>query len=560
MKVVIAEKIADTGIALLEGSGFTVVDATSADRQALLGLLADADALIIRSATKADAELLESAPQLKVVGRAGVGVDNVDLDVATRRGVVVVNAPQSNILSAAEHTIALILASARNVAQAHAALTEGRWERSQWEGIELHGKTLAILGLGKIGALVAQRMSAFGMRLVAYDPFVSKARAAQMGVELVTLDEALRQGDFITIHLPKTPETANLLDEKRLALCKPEARVINVARGGLVDEQALANAVSKGVIAGAAVDVFTKEPAPADNPLFGVPGIIVTPHLGASTTEAQDKAGVTIAEQVKLALSGELAPYAVNVAAGTAIPDEVKPFLPLAEILGRIAARALDARAELTIRYLGPIAEHDTRVVTLTALKGLLADVVHEPVTFVNAPLLAADRGLVTSEEKQPKGRDYVNQIEIEDAAGNAVSGTVVGVRNEPRITGIYDFAVEMPPGKWMCLLRYDDRPGVIGAIGSILGDSGVNISDMRVGRQEAGGEALMALAIDQPIDNEVLDRLRDGSGAKTAIFLSWSVPSFRTGTETIGSTSPIDPADNGNSLRRYASCALRQR
>lgn len=520
MKVVVAEKIADSGIALLESAGFTVLDGTALDRPALLEQLKDADALIIRSATKADAELLEAAPNLKVVGRAGVGVDNVDLDVATRRGVVVVNAPQSNILSAAEHTIALILASARNVAQAHAALSEGRWERSKWEGVELHGKTLAILGLGKIGALVAQRMSAFGMRLVAYDPFVSKARAAQMGVELVTLDEALEQGDFITVHLPKTPETANLLNAERLKRCKPEARVVNVARGGLVDEQALADAVRNGTIAGAAVDVFTKEPA-TENPLFGVPGIIVTPHLGASTTEAQDKAGVTIAEQVKLALSGELAPYAVNVAAGTVIPEEIKPFLPLSEILGRIAARALDARGELTIRYLGPIAEHDTRVATLTVLKGLLADVVHEPVTFVNAPLLASDRGLVTAEEKQPKGRDYVNQIEIEDAAGNAVSGTVVGVRNEPRITGIYDFAVEMPPGKWMCFLRYDDRPGVIGAIGSILGEVGVNIADMRVGRQEAGGEALMALSVDQPIDEATLARLMEGSGAKNAVFLT---------------------------------------
>lgn len=520
MKVVIAEKISEAGVGLLQGAGFQVVDGTSAERDELKALLADAAALIVRSATKVDADMFEAAPNLKVVGRAGVGVDNVDLDTATRRGVVVVNAPQSNILSAAEHTIALILALVRNVPQAHAALYDGRWERSKWEGVELHGKTLAILGLGRIGTLVAQRMSAFGMRLIAYDPFVSKSRAAQMGVEVVTLEEALSQGDIITVHLPKTPETANLLDAKRLSLCKPDARVINVARGGLVDEQALADAVASGKLGGAAVDVFTKEPA-TENPLFGVPGIIVTPHLGASTTEAQDKAGVTIAEQVKLALSGELAPYAVNVDAGANIPDELKPFLPLAEILGRIAARALDARGELGFRYLGPIAEHDTRVVSLTALKGLMADVVSEPVTFVNAPLLAADRGLTTSEEKQPRGRDYVNQIEIVDAAGQSVSGTLVGVRNEPRITGIYGFSVEMPPGEWMCFLRYDDRPGVIGAIGSILGEVGVNISDMRVGRQERGGEALMALAIDQAIDDEVLERLRQGSGAKDAIFLN---------------------------------------
>lgn len=520
MKVVIAEKIAAAGTELLTQAGHEVVDAVGMDREKLIGLLADADALVVRSATKVDAEMLESANQLKVVGRAGVGVDNVDIDVATRRGVVVVNAPQSNILSAAEHTIALILASVRNVAQAHAALVDGRWERSKWEGVELHGKTLAILGLGRIGALVAQRMSSFGMRLVAYDPFVSKARAAQMGVEVVTLEEALAQGDVITIHLPRTPETMNILDARRLSLCKSDARIINVARGGIVDEQALADAVADGKLGGAAVDVFTEEPT-TTSPLIGVPGIVVTPHLGASTTEAQDKAGVTIAEQVKLALAGELAPYAVNVDAGSVIPEELKPFLSLVEILGKIASRALDARGEIGIRYLGPIAEHDTRVLSLTALKGLLTDVVSEPVTFVNAPLLAADRGLSTSEEKHSKGRDYVNQIEIVDASGASVSGTVVGVRNEPRITGIYDFTVEMPPGKWMVFLRYDDRPGVIGAIGSILGEAGINISDMRVGRQERGGEALMALAVDHPIDEDVLERLRQGSGAKDAISLT---------------------------------------
>jgi D-3-phosphoglycerate dehydrogenase len=521
MKVVVAEPIADAGVAQLSAQGFEVLDATSLDRAALIGALADADALIVRSATKVDAEMLEAAPNLKVVGRAGVGVDNVDLDVATRRGVVVVNAPQSNILSAAEHTVALILATARNVPQAHAALTAGRWERSRWEGIELHGKTLGVLGLGKIGTLVAQRMSAFGMRIVAYDPFVSKQRAAQIGVELGTLEEVLRVGDIISIHLPKNAETLGVLNAERLATMKPTARLVNVARGGLVDEHALADAVRDGVIAGAAVDVFETEPT-TESPLFAVPGIVVTPHLGASTSEAQDKAGVTIAEQVSMALRGELAPYAVNVDAGASIPDEVKPYLGLAETLGRIFRHvAGDDAREVTVRYLGPVAEHDTRVLTLSVLKGLLGAIVHEPVTFVNAPILAADRGLHYGEEKQTKGRDYVNQIELIGAAGQSVSGTTVGVRHEPRITGIFDFAVEMPPGKWMCFLRYDDRPGVIGAIGSILGDAGINISDMRVGRQEAGGEALMALAIDQPIDAAVLDRLRDGSGAKDAIFLA---------------------------------------
>lgn len=520
MRVFVAERIADSGLELLAQQGHEVVDATRWNREELLEQIATADALIVRSATKADAELLERAPNLRVVGRAGVGLDNVDVEAATRQGVVVVNAPQSNILSAAEHTMALLLSLARRVPEANASLRSGKWERSKFEGVELHGKTLAVLGLGRIGTLVAQRATAFGMHLVAYDPFVSAQRAAQIGVELMDLDDALRRADFVTIHLPKTPETLNLLDANRLRLLKPEARVINVARGGLVDEQALADAVTSGQIAGAAVDVFVKEPT-TESPLFDSDAIVVTPHLGASTTEAQDKAGVTIAEQVVLALRGELATYAVNVDAGRELSDTVRPFLALAETLGKVfCAVAGGADGEVAVSYHGPISNEDVRIVTLSALKGMLAPIVHEPVTFVNAPLLAADRGLQYREEKHTTHRGYANQLEIRAADGTAVSGTVVGPEGSPRITGIYDFAVEMPPGEWMCFLRYDDRPGVIGAIGTILGETEINISDMRVGRQERGGEALMALAVDQPISPEILERLREGSGAKDAIFL----------------------------------------
>ncbi len=335
MKILVAETIADAGVARLRNEGFNVDVRTDLSREQLLDIIADYDALIVRSATKADAELLERGARLKVVGRAGIGVDNVDLETATRRGVLVVNAPQSNVLSAAEHTIALLLSQARNIPAANAALKAGRWDRAKYEGVELHGKTLAILGLGRVGTLVAQRALAFGMRLIAWDPFVSKQRAAQMGVELAELDDALRQADFVTIHLPKNNETAKLIGAAQLATMKPDARLINTSRGGIVDEDALAEVVAGGRLGGAGLDVFDKEPTTA-SPLFDLEHVVVTPHLGASTHEAQDKAGITIAEQVSLALRGELAQYAVNVDVGRELSDAVRPFVGLAERLGRV--------------------------------------------------------------------------------------------------------------------------------------------------------------------------------------------------------------------------------
>lgn len=518
MKVLVAEKIAAGGLDALRAAGFEVTTCDGADRDALFAAIGDADAIIVRSATKVDAEALEHAPNLKVVGRAGSGVDNVDIPAATRQGILVVNAPQSNVLSAAEHAIALMLALVRNIPAADASLRSGKWERSRFEGVELHGKTLALLGLGRIGALVAQRALAFGMRLLAWDPFVSSQRAAQMGVELVDLDEALARADFVSIHVPKTPETHGLLNAAGLAKMKPGARLINAARGGIVDEAALAAAIESGHLAGAALDVFAVEPT-TESPLFALPQVVVTPHLAGSTHEAQDKAGVTIAEQVVLALRGELAPYAVNVEAGRDIPDVLRPFIPLVEKLGRILTHVGATAGDIEFIYTGDIAEHDTRVLTLSALRGLLGAVVHEPVTYVNAPLLAEERGLRYTEVTSPTGRDYVNQVEIR--AGDArVSGTIVGARNEERLTGIFDFTIEMPPGRYMCFLRYDDRPGVIGAIGTLLGGHGINIADMRVGRLERGGEALMALTVDQAMTPEVLRELADGSGAKDARFI----------------------------------------
>ena len=517
MKVLIAEQIADAGVERLRSEGHEVDVRIDLARASLLDAIGIYDALIVRSATKADAELIERATALKVIGRAGTGVDNVDVDAATRQGILVVNAPQSNSLSAAEHAMALLLAQARNIPSANASLKAGHWERSRFAGVELHGKTLAILGLGRIGTLVAQRAFAFGMKVIAADPYVSKQRAAQMGVELVTLDEALARADFLSLHMAKTSETSAMIGERELALMKPDARIINVARGGMVDEEALARAVREGRIAGAAIDVFVEEP-PTSSPLFGVEQVVVTPHLAGSTAEAQDNAGITIAEQVCLALRGEIAQYAVNVDIGREISEEVRPFLALAGKLGRIFTNiAPEGVQGVRFTVSGQIAERDTRVLALSALRGMLSAVVMEPVTFVNAPLLAEERGITFDEVRSTAGSSYVNEFEISGEDGTAVSGTVVGRNNEERITGVYDFKLEMPPGRHMCFLRYDDRPGVIGAIGTILGARGVNIADMHVGRRERGGEALMALTVDQAIDQAVLDELAQGSGAKDA-------------------------------------------
>ena len=382
----------------------------------------------------------------------------------------------------------------------------GRWDRAKYEGVELHGKTLSILGLGRVGTLVAQRALAFGMRLIAWDPFVSKQRAAQMGVEMVELDDAFRQADFLTIHLPKNNDTSKLIGAPQLATMKPDARLINTSRGGIVDEQGLAEAIAGGRLGGAGLDVFDEEPT-TSSPLFELEQVVVTPHLGASTHEAQDKAGVTIAEQVSLALRGELS-------------DAVRPFVGLAERLGRVFTSIGEGGHSVRIAYKGAIAGEDTRVLTLAVLKGMLSGVVHEPVTFVNAPLMATERGISYAETKTTTAGSYVNEIEITGDEGAAVSGTIVGARDEERITGVFDFAIDMPPGSFMCFLRYDDRPGVIGAIGTILGGEGINIADMRVGRRERGGEALMALTVDQPVNTEVLYKLAKGSGAKDARFI----------------------------------------
>ncbi|MDP9433331.1 MAG: phosphoglycerate dehydrogenase [Actinomycetota bacterium] len=514
--VLVAEELSPAGLELL-GDDFEIRSVDGADRSALLPALADVDAVIVRSATKIDAEALAAAPRLQVVARAGIGLDNVDVPAATKAGVLVVNAPTSNIVSAAEHAVALLLACARNVVPANVALKNGEWKRSKYTGVELADKVVGVLGLGRIGMLVAQRLAAFGVTLMAYDPYVQPARAAQLGIRLVPMDELLQQSDFITIHLPKTPETLGLIGERELAQVKPGVRIINAARGGLVDEAALVEALRDGRVAGAGVDVFPKEPC-TDSPLFGFDSVVATPHLGASTHEAQEKAGTAVARSVRLALRGEFVPDAVNVQGGP-VEEDLRPGLPLMERLGRVfTALAGGVAASLDVEVRGDIAEYDVSVLQLAALKGVFTDVVEDAVTYVNAPLLAQERGLEVRLNASTESTDYRNLLTLRGAMPTgeqvSVSGTLSGPRQIEKITEVNGFDIEVPPAQHLAFCTYEDRPGVVGTVGNILGKSGVNIASMQVARKSQGGPALMVLTVDTALSQELLSEIVSAIGA----------------------------------------------
>ena len=500
--VLIAEELSPATVEAL-GPDFEVRYCDGADRAQLLPALTDVDAVLIRSATQIDAEALAAAKRLKVVARAGVGLDNVDVAAATQAGVMVVNAPQSNIVSAAELAIGLLIACARNIVPASAALKGGAWKRSAYSGVELQDKVLGVVGLGRIGILVAQRMSGFGMRVIAYDPYVQPARAAQVGVRLVSLDELLGDADFITVHLPKTAETVGLIGDEALHKVKATVRLINAARGGIVDEAALALALAEGRVAGAGLDVYAKEPC-TDSPLFAFEQVVAVPHLGASTDEAQEKAGISVARSVRLALAGELVPDAVNVQGGV-IAEEVKPALPLAERLGRIfsgLAGGVAVRIDVEVR--GEIAGQDVSVLELAALKGVFVDVVEESVSYVNAPLIAKERGVEVALTTSPDSPDHRNLLTVRGTMSSgevvSVSGTLVGPRRVEKLVEIDGFDVDLPPTEHMAFFRYHDRPGVVGAVGQLLGDAGINIAGMQVSRDQRGGHALMALTVDSAV------------------------------------------------------------
>ncbi len=508
--VLIAEELSAATVDAL-GPEFDIRHCNGADRAELLAALPEANAVLIRSATAIDAEALGVARRLHVVARAGVGLDNVDVKAATQAGVMVVNAPTSNITSAAELAIGLALAVARRIPRANDSLKSGQWKRSSFTGVELTDKVAGIVGLGRIGVLVAHRLAAFGMQIVAYDPYVQPGRAAAMGVRLASLEELLRVADLISVHLPKTPETVGVIGDAELHAVKPDAILINAARGGIVDETALLSALAEERIGGVGLDVFSTEPC-TDSPLFAFDNVVVTPHLGASTAEAQEKAGVAVAKSVRLALAGELVPDAVNVSGGV-IHEDLRPGIPLTEKLGRVfTALAGGAAQQLDVEVRGELTSTDVSVLRLAALKGVFTDVVTEQVTYVNAPLLAAERGTEVRLVTEAESPDYRNVVTVRgtmaDGSSTWVSGTLAGVRQVERIVGVNGYSVDIDLAEHLLFLTYVDRPGVIGILGQILGEHGVNIAGMQVSRNRQGGQALAVLTLDARVEPSVIDML----------------------------------------------------
>jgi D-3-phosphoglycerate dehydrogenase / 2-oxoglutarate reductase len=514
-RVLVAEKIAAPGVDMLR-ERFDVDLGTDWSRDELLERIGGYHGMLIRSATKADAELIERADNLRVIGRAGVGVDNVDVAAASKRGIIVANAPEANTVAAAEHTVALMLALARNIPQAHASLTSGKWERSKFGGTEVDGKTLGVLGFGRIGQLVAGRARAFGMHVVAYDPFVSTERFRELGVERAETPQAvLGVADFLTLHLPKTPETQGFVNAETIAQCKDGVRIVNVARGPLVVDGDLKAAIDSGKVAGAALDVFSTEPI-TDHPLFGYPNVVVTPHLGASTAEAQDRAGIQTAEQVVAALTGGVVSTAVNIPAVSAEDMEVLgPFIPLARRLGQIAAELADAVDRVEIEHMGRIAERDTRLLTLAVLNGVLAGRTEEEVNLVNAPALADERGIQVSERREATARDYEALVRV-TIGSERVVGTTLGRLHRPHLLEAwgqrFNLQIDDPH---LALFRYSDVPGMVGRVGSRLGDAGINISAAAVGRQDSAHAdlAVMAVTTDQAVPAAVLGEIAASEG-----------------------------------------------
>lgn len=521
-KILAKEKLSPEGIKYLEDLGFEVDLGYDWSADELLERIPAYHGLVIRSATKVTAEVLQAGAKLQVVGRAGVGVDNVDVKEASKRGIIVVNAPQSNVLSAAEHTIALIMACARNIPQAHADLKAGKWEKSKWgkTGVELRDKTLGIIGLGRIGFLVAEDARGLGMKVVAYDPFVPAERFLELGLERAdSPDKIYREADFITVHLPKNAETIGFIADEEFAKMKDGVRVVNVARGGIIDEEAWARAIESGKVAAAGVDVYPTEPT-TESPLFKYDNVVCTPHLGASTVEAQLRASTIIAEQVAAVLLGKFASNAVNIPlAPGEDADQLMPFLPVCEKLGKLIVQIADGPVEsFEITYGGGIARYDTRILTLAVLEGVLADKVEGPVNFVNVQAIAEERGISAKESKQPAAVDYLNLITVTtyDAKGElTVSGTTLGPRHRPRFVRVYRQELDIEPAPNMVFLQYRDVPGMIGKIGTKMGEFGINIGQMSVGREVKDQMAVMGLTLDAPLSEDQLKELVEDCGLR---------------------------------------------
>ncbi|MBX3104602.1 MAG: phosphoglycerate dehydrogenase [Cryobacterium sp.] len=509
--VLIAEELSPATVDAL-GPDFDIRKIDGTNRAELLAALPEASAILIRSATQVDAEAISAGKLLKVVARAGVGLDNVDVKAATEAGVMVVNAPTSNVVSAAELAIGHLLSLARNIPEANRSAKSGEWLRSKFTGAELFEKTIGIIGLGRIGTLVAQRLAAFEATIIAYDPYVTPMRALQLGVQLASLEDLMKRSDFVTIHIPRTPETTGLIGKAEFAIAKPNLRIVNCSRGGIIDETALVDALSTGRIAGAALDVFVNEP-PEGSPLLGLENIVLTPHLGASTDEAQEKAGISVARSVRLALDGELVPDAVNVAGGVIDPS-VRPGIPLMERLGQVfAGLAEHPVTNIDVEVQGEIVEFDVNVLKLAALKGYFAKIVSESVSYVNAPLLAEQRGIPVRLLTESTTDEYRNLLTIRgglaDGSEVSVSGTLTGPKQIEKIVGINGYDVEVPIAEHLVVMVYRDRPGIVAVFGTEFGNAGINIAGMQISRRTAGGQALCVLTVDSPVPDEVIERVR---------------------------------------------------
>lgn len=525
MKVLISEPLAEEGIDLLRKE-FDVDVLFGLSKEELLKRIGEYDGLIIRSATKVTAEVIEAADNLKAIGRAGIGIDNIDLEAATKRGILVANAPESNTVAAAEHTLGLMLDVARHISAADASLRRSEWKRSAFKGVEVDGKTLGLIGLGHVGSIVARGAIGMGMRVIGYDPYVSEDRVRAMNVEPVQeLDEIYHEADFISLHVPRTPQTIGMINAGAIAKMKPNAYIINVARGGLVDEADLYTALKEKRLAGVALDVFAQEPL-KDSPLLELQNVVLTPHLGASTVEAQGRAGVTAAEQVATALRGGVPLHAINAPVPVGEGAEfVAQFSGLGETLGQLLYQLTDRPGNsLHVEYRGEIAEYDTRLLDVSVQKGLLARMVHEPLNYVNTPALARERGLRIETSRIPESGDYTSLISLRlrgETGENVVSGTLIRPRNEPRLVSALGFTLDIVPERHMLFIQNEDVPGMIGKIGGILGEHGINIGNMAVGRGEPGSRAAMAITVDEVVTSEVLHTILNMPGFTEARFVT---------------------------------------
>jgi len=514
IKILVSDPLSEEGLKILtDVKEFQVDVKTELKPDALKEAIKDYDALIVRSATKATKEVIDAAAKLKVIGRAGVGLDNVDLEAATQKGIIVMNTPGGNTISTAEHTMSMILALSRNIAQANASTKKGEWKRSKFMGVEVYGKTLGIIGLGRIGKEVAKRALSFGMKVLAYDPFLSREVAENVGVEIAELKELFQKSDYITVHTPLTDETKHLISAEQIAMMKKGVRLINCARGGIIDEQALVNAVKDGHVAGAAIDVFEKEPISPESELLKVDNIIITPHLGASTEEAQVNVAIEVAEIVRDALLGRGIRNAANYPCLEAeVCKMLEPYINLAQMLGGFCSQLVEGRfQELNITYSGELIKYDLTPLSMSLVKGVLTPILKETVNFINAVSLAKERGINIREVKSSKELEFVTFIQLEiktDKESRTVAGTL-SANKQPRIVKIDEYYVEAPPLGEMLVIQNWDKPGVIGNLGTLLGKHNINISFMNFGRQKLGGKAVSVLNVDSPVSSEILEKIR---------------------------------------------------